>query len=579
MDNIGQQQPARGGNIFGHRNRRSHLPNPWQLKHLPLHVKQVTAIDLAYVCSIMTESASKRLNDLMHEMRFNPAIPAVVPSTAFQVPDEHASAMTAAGIAKDIGSSDDVDLSQFNLLKYFTVVETRDQRDRLRPIMWPDLMNLLSQYTSQHTLKSVQQYRRLALAGVLGGISFDLAASFHQIIIEAISRMIMITESGRVIQMLRMPYGLDIASEIMHMVVAALAGDPRYAKPIPGVSASYFDSCCAVHIDNVFFGGPKAQQLADRFLDHCRRANVQLNVEAGNKLSTTQKFVGLALDMEHNTVALKPGYAADLSLDAVRTHEDLERAMGKLLYAGAVLGVDWSRYLFLIKQYRRILSHCGKFPKLWTSDIRLWTPARKEFAELLAVVHANVPVTVHPGIAASPEAPHAIIASDATPNTFGGLLLVPGHLPVAFGGYFPRTLDINLAESAAAHCMLSRFAEDIAALRIEPDASGDSRPRVLILVDNTTARQRVRIAIRGGGISEDGIAYGIRSIAEQHGLALSVRYIASALNPADAVSRMRDVDPALVQRVVDEAWGRHQTRIEHVRGRTCGRHAALATAP
>jgi hypothetical protein len=156
----------------------------------------------------------------------------------------------------------------------------------------------------------------------------------------------------------------------------------------------------------------------------------------------------------------------------------------------------------------------------------------------------------------------AVIASDATPTSGGGLLLRDGHLPEAFGARWPDApLEINYAETVAAACLLERFAPDL--------------PRgahVLLLIDNTSAKSRILNACRSTTIEPDGVAQKLIEIARQHGLLLTVRYIASAANPADRISRMKEADPELIKAVMNEALGRRGTR-------TCVRVARGGMAP
>jgi hypothetical protein len=283
-----------------------------------------------------------------------------------------------------------------------------------------------------------------------------------------------------------------------------------------------------------------------------------------NKLSSVQDFVGMRFDFDHHTVALAPKFIAKLpTLDSVKTCHDFESLMGKLLYAGAVLNVNWRSYYWLIKYYRRILSLIAR-NRLADFPLRLAPSAQRELCQLYDVVRTNQPVKVRPPVldADGQTTFDAVIASDATPTSGGGLLLRDGHLPEAFGARWPDApLEINYAETVAAACLLERFAPDL--------------PRgahVLLLIDNTSAKSRILNACRSTTIEPDGVAQKLIDIARQHGLLLTVRYIASAANPADRISRMKEADPELIKAVMNEALGRRGTR-------TCVRVARGGMAP
>jgi hypothetical protein len=189
-------------------------------------------------------------------------------------------------------------------MRYFTVKETRDAGDRLRPIMWPWLNLLMSVYKSAHKLRTVEQYRLLALQQAVS-LCFDLQASFWQVLLPSTSKLVIVTEDGRILRMKRIPYGHDAASEIMHIITSTLAGDPTYCKAeYSAGNASAWNDTTAVHIDNVMFVGPQATDRAATFVKNCDAAGVQLNVEPGNEPSAVQEFVGMRFDFNNHTVAL-----------------------------------------------------------------------------------------------------------------------------------------------------------------------------------------------------------------------------------------------------------------------------------
>jgi len=539
--------------MLGKRNRRSKLPTLLQLATLPLHVKPVQHMHLEVVYQLMTLEAAERVRVLLATLDFDERAPATVPPKCFMAPMAHVERLIAADVGEKIGSIDSVDLSKCNLLKYFTVVEEKLHGDRLRPITWPELLLLLSTYISEHKLKNVFEYRQLALTGHKAATE-DLQASFHQVLLGPKSNLVMIAEDGSVIRMKRMPYGADAASEIMHIIVSTLAGDPVYAKPVEGLSSYSYSRCNAVHIDNVFFGGPDADVRHHYFLEQCSKARVQLNVEPGNAFLHEQTFVGMQLNTLSGTVALKKGYGDKIDIENLKTNEDFERVMGKVLYAGAVLAVRWRDYIFLLKQYRRILSQCGRAADGWTEPCKLWASARKQLEDLVGIIRNNTPVKVLDSVKMSDsDEPDAIVATDATPTSFGGVLMRRGHLPLAFGSHFnidgKRPLEINFAEGTAALCMLTRFKEELRG------------KKVLVLIDNTSAMSRLARAATGR-VSEWTNSPEFTQLQAEYGMGLRLQYINTKCNPADAPSRFMPLSMSLVNNVMERAWGHRQARID-----------------
>ena len=568
---MSEELHAKTNNVLGYRNRRSKLPTAFQLKMLKLHAKPVTPLNMDFIYNhVLSPSMAEYVRFLLGKLSFNKAAPGVDPGRAFRVPEAHADKMASIGVFECLGKLSDIDLSNYNVVRYFCVVESRESGDRLRPICWPASLLAISDYVSKHKLKSVDQYRKLALLTGQAA-TFDLAASFWQVPLPQDSKLVCVSEDGRVLRMTRMPYGADMASEVMHIIVSALAGDPAYARPSPKLNyiGKFFQRDVAVHIDNVLFAGEHAALRSEEFKRLCKLANAQLNVEEGNALADNQKFVGMQFDFKSHTVRLKDGYGADIRAEAIRTHEDLERVMGKLLYAGAVLAVNWRDFLLLIKQYRRVLSFCGKHPEAWTRPLHLWDCVRPQIHALIDLVRSNKPVQVHPDVITADEgSPDAIVATDATPVSFGGLLLRRGFMPLAFGALFPTRLEINHAETAAVLCVMERFRDELSQL-----SHGGSAAKVLLLIDNTSALHRISAGDSTGRVAEDGIARQIVELAREVNVMIRVQYISTKVNPADRVSRMAEADPVLVQHVVERAWGRHALREQR---RACGSAARVS---
>ena len=231
--------------------------------------------------------------------------------------------------------------------------------------------------------------------------------------------------------------------------------------------------------------------------------------------------------------------------------EDLERVMGRFLYGSVVLGLRLEQFLFAIKFYRRGLAAAARLPSKWTSALTPPPCVLRDLTSWQSIILANNPVTPNETLLDDGDSPTAVLATDATPNSFGGVLLRAGFEPVAFGGNFGFSMHINLAEIAAAYIMLLRFAEDLA------------HSRLLLLIDNTSTISRVLRAARGGCIEPHRIATCIIDLANAYSFKIRVQYIASNRNPADAVSRQQDLDFDLCHlalSMVDEARGRQLTR-------------------
>jgi hypothetical protein len=155
------------------------------------------------VIKMMTPTTVKRFVEILKTLDYNPkAVTPDPPPHMFRIPEHHATVLIQGDIAEDLGNVSDVDLTQYNVMRYFTVKETRDAGDRLRPIMWPWLNLLRSIYKSAHKLRTVEQYRLLALQQAVA-LCFDLQASFWQVLLPSSSKLVIVTEDGRILRMKR----------------------------------------------------------------------------------------------------------------------------------------------------------------------------------------------------------------------------------------------------------------------------------------------------------------------------------------------------------------------------------------
>jgi hypothetical protein len=350
--------------------------------------------------------------------------------------------------------------------------------------------------------------------------------------------------------MLRLPYGVDVASEIMQLITLTLAGCPTVC-----ISSKWKKESIFVHIDNALFVGShdEATEWKSHFLARARECGVQLNVEPSNDVAQQQDFVGLHLDFKQKTVALKKSFKVP-PID-IQTAEDLERMLGKLIYAGTALALPLEKYKWAIKAYRRILSMTARLPARWTAPVLLSRVALQELHAWRSAVVENKPVKVLPAITHE-DAPEVIIASDATPDGYGGVIFERGRLPEAFGGLWPSTpSSINEAETLAAAVLLLRFAPRL------------RNKRVLLWIDNTSTIARILKSARGGALEPHRIAEGIIAIAREYEFLIRVEYIESARNPADPISRQAPLDLELAKELVNEARGRQGTRARRARGR------------
>ena len=482
---------------------------------LALHAKVVPALSLHYVAQLLSSSDASRLDELVRS-----TCVCVGGKHRLKAPVADALELSRAQYCEPFlgGNSSAVD--------YFSVVEAH--KNRRRPIFWPRSLLLLSKYKSAFTLHSVHDYRNAVHLGT-HACAFDLAASFAQVELPPTSNLVFKDEAGTQWRLKRLPYGIDVAPEIMQLVVNGLA---QQAKLRARVDVSLF-----VHIDNVMAIGDADNVSAWKtaFLDLCRSADVTLNVEPSNDVSPRVSFAGMELDFAHKQVALRDAFLHRLIQPAPQmTNQDLEGLVSRVIYAWTATGRDWHRLYFAIKWFRRRLSALARDRARWDAPADIHDGTLRSLRTAVSEIARNDWFPVPPP--SRPAASAAILATDATLSGWGAVFLCPGRLPEAHGATF-RFLPTNIgvAESLAALGGIARF-ED--ALR--------SVGSFTLLIDNTSSQATIARVNAGklpkGRQATGEIALAIVDKLRSWNVSMRVARIATDDNIADEVSRGRPID-------------------------------------
>jgi hypothetical protein len=193
----------------------------------------------------------------------------------------------------------------------------------------------------------------------VSAVTFDLAASFWQVLLPAQTQLYIVGVDGQVYRILRLPYGIDAASEIVHLLVSEVA---RLAAMTASVRTY-------VHIDNVMAVGSLVDTtaFAAAFKSLATSFAMTLNDEPGNLPAPTTTFAGIRFDFVGKTVRLADRFVERLVAPVgPYSWTAVESWMGKLLYAAAILGLRLYRFHYLVKYYRRRLSDLAKARLPWS---------------------------------------------------------------------------------------------------------------------------------------------------------------------------------------------------------------------
>lgn len=491
------------------------------------------------------------------------APPCSQPPPRLRCPAAHAALLVDAGILRPIETCP----SNAWCVDYFAVVETKwsagDEPaahvtvdnappatvlcDRLRPIMWPKSFLEHSAYDANLSLPRLPDIRNVVRTRSSAVVP-DVASAFWHL--PAGGCFAMQDSLGNWYLIDRLMFGIDAASELCQLAVNAVA---RHA-------ASGLDIDLLVYIDGVLAAADDDSITSlwlDKFQRTCDDTHLLLNTVTPPSQQVV--FCGARLDLTGKTVALSARFMVKLArlgipaANAVVTAGDAEALMARLIYAGAVLALPLHAWWLATKWSRRLASALAANLRNRNESLSVPPSVAADLASLFAAVAVNVPVSAvappRDGFWTSPrsgdgdpEPLDGVVFTDATPVGFGAVFAAVGEVPVAYGGKFARQLPIAVAETAAVALGLSHFGPAIAAR-----AAALRRPlRIVLLIDNTTTLHGIdRVASgRRLPLQHAPLLTTIDNIAAQLPMLLSVGYVPTRQNIADAPSRGRPIGAA-----------------------------------
>ena len=507
-------------------------------------------MDLASFCDAMEKQRKSRFDKLYHSL--GAVNPSVISPTAigykWRVPSDDLAKQLEAGLLEPFSGTEGYPTL------YFTVLEKNDTRRR--PIYWASEYLEQSGYASEFTLDTCAEYTQVVTQGSHAA-AFDLKASYTQIVLPEDVHFVVVGRDGELYRLTRLPYGVDAAAEIMQLVTSELGR--LAATAVENTAASFITKA---HIDNALGVGQSVADVAQWAAAMTRLAeqfHITLNDEPANTPSQSLDFVGIDMDFKDKMVRLRDRFIQGLPTvnQAFKTYQDLESAVGKVLYGMAVLRVRQHPYHFFIKTWRRRLSRLNRKPDdpwrlKWQDEPDFSPDAKDTFGRMLQIVRDNKWAPVFPRrtalrsdlFDAGREKLYSdlpIIVTDATLDSFGVVLYENGRVTQAYGGRFAQKApSMAVAESAAALAGVSRFADRI------------RNSTFVLLVDNTTTEISVRRE-HAKDLSIDLAVDLIGGILRDMNAKVLVARVASADNVADAPSRGKPLSDKCVANSLEAA--------------------------
>ena len=422
--------------------RTSRLAKAQDMHH-PLHVKTgIPTMELDKVKSWMRNDTRSRLERIMNKMFCTKVPPQPEPSIKGNLLTKDINELITANVIQRVSDQMARDIPTIQYLVPFTVVEADESgKSRRRFISWTkDDNERLKEYDPLVPLLHPAKYLHRVEMEV--GVKRDLKCGFYQVPVpeRARAKFRFRDSQGNLYQMKVMPMGHRCAPEVMHTITSVLAGDPGVCKP----EASFAKSNVDIYIDGIRYTASKEEAIgyAKRIDSRCREANGAFK-EHGSPPELEYVFNGVNYDHIVHKVSLGPRVLLKLRRDRFNTitYAQLETAVGRLLYASAVLGYVIPRFHFTLKIARRRINMLNRNLHLVDKPVPLPKPTRCILAEWRDEVLKNIPIEPppHPDVV-----PHTHrLYTDASSKGWGAVLYLDDggyRLQVTLG---PKNLNMR----------------------------------------------------------------------------------------------------------------------------------------
>jgi hypothetical protein len=408
------------------------------------------------------------------------------------------------------------------LATVFSVLEERKGRRRF--ILWPRFLNqVLPRYGGKSLIGDVANLFAVAPGSHIR--SFDLQASFFQIPLPVAMRKYLAFQVGRrFFAAAKMPMGIFFAPEIMHTVVAILV-----ESCIPAEQAS--EVHCNFFIDNIRFHGTNVDHVnaaAEAFLARCRFIKATVREEPPDV------FLGATVDPSTGKVGCTPSSLEKLAAAGQKvlasehcTLGELREYLSRLFWASRILRISPAMHYAAIKCARRRFSQLADSPN--EAKTSIWPCARESFAVWQQSIMDHQPVQhLFFGVENSRVGEVLTLFTDASLSGYGAVLLSDDGSVDTFQGTWSATdpSEINQLEMRTVSLASDHWSGRLCAAR-----------EIVLVMDNTSCLSTLKKGSAHSWALNRELRSALRSLPDS--TPVTVAYLASSLNPADALSRGR----------------------------------------
>lgn len=480
---------------------------------LPLHSAKVSPLRIDDIRQRLTEESKHRW-DVAWKALYTPPAKLIPPRHCLSIQD--AKQLLQDGIITRAPSSE-----AKGYCHTFTVTEA--DKGRRRGIFWTEAHNdtVRDAYIPDVPLHHISAYVRHA-ADECGAIR-DLKVAFWQIplAIEKRAYFRLRDVDGAEYEMCRLPMGHSASVEIQQIVAEAIAGTevviPCYRTA--GVRL-------AVWVDGIMISGPwHAVNNALARID-ANASKVGATFKEHSSPMHSLEFIGVTFNHRAHTVIVAPKTFSKIAYIQQGQITQYEQLLGRLIFASAVVGLPLARFYWVLKYFKRIFHAVNSGRRLESETITLPDSVAQQL--LHWTQHVRVPRVV-----TQPAHKQDTLFTDASLEGWGAVLChADGRLAIAGGKWEDKThthRDIAVLELRAVQHALQMFTRQLA-----------SSESLRIVVDNTS----VKAALHRGQARSDKLIPDLQDILTTptwKSKNISVAYIASLNNPADAISRGKKI--------------------------------------
>lgn len=459
-----------------------------------------------------------------------------------------AMAQVAAGNMRVVAAAEVKVRPTLGWVESFTVKEPklidRQLRYRRRDIEWPAATNK-ALHDAGYRYSALAEQCSVDVSNALGGVfaqsatTRDMTAGFYQVpLSQSQSQFLrLLDDEGTIYEMLRLPMGHCVAPEILTLIAATIAGHPSVAR-----DAIPYPVAIDIIVDNIRYTGPLDEvRKAGEYCD--ARANfvsMSFNAEDTVDAATEYSFGGVQYDhvAQMTSLATKTHFKVVNERDMFASFEAFERTTSRLMFCAAVLNIHLVDYYEALHGARKVFSAFNAGVIGLHDPVHLHPIARAQWQKLVGLARRNEPTRperAHTGL------PNYAVFTDASSTGYGVIICDMDHNTVhAFGARWDaeeESLTISALEMRAVAKALQQHA---------------FRPQsfVVMVIDNRAALAAIaHHRARSQAVNSEFLQ--VHEIAKALDLSYTVRYIASASNPADALSR----GTPLSETLLNEAMG------------------------